>query len=318
MELRQLRVFRAVARRLSFTRAADEIGYAQSSVTAQIKSLERELGVALFDRLGRGVSLTDAGRSLLGHAERLLEMEERARVAVAGGDEPAGTLRVSAPETLTTYRLPPVMASFRERYPTVHLVFNPNPTGTLDARLERELREGLVDLAFVIEEPELVPGPEVVAETLALERLALIAPPDHALSRADVVRPEDVSRETMLLTEKGCGYRNVFERRMKASGVRLDQAVEFASGEAIKRCVASGMGVAVLSEVSVEREIERGELVKLSWPQEDFLVESRVVYHRDKWLSPTISAFMHTARRILRPEEDTTRSPGTTSAGAPM
>lgn len=299
MELRQLRVFRTVARRLSFTRAAEEIGYAQSSVTAQVKSLERQLGVALFDRLGRGIALTDAGRRLLGHAEALLELEERARVEVAGGDEPTGTLRVSAPETLTTYRLPPVLASFRERHPGVRQIFYPNPTGTLDSRLERELREGVVDLAFVIEEPGRGSGPEIRSETLAVERLALVAPPDHPLSRAGVVTPEDISRETMLLTEKGCGYRNMFERGLEASGVRLDQAVEFASGEAIKRCVVSGMGLAVLSEVSVEREIERGELVRLAWPQAGFLVESRVVYHRDKWLSPTIAAFLEVANELL-------------------
>lgn len=305
MELRQLRVFRAVARRLSFTRAAEELGYAQSSVTAQVKSLERELGVALFDRLGRGISLTDAGRRLLGFAEDLLGLEERARAEVMGGDEPAGTLRVSAPETLTTYRLPPVLASFRDRHPGVRLAFYPNPTGTLDARLERELREGEVDLAFVIEEPGRGAGPEIRSETLGVERLALVAPPEHPLSWAEAVTPEDLSRETMLLTEKGCGYRNMFERGLETSGVRLDQAVEFASGEAVKRCVASGMGLAVLSEVSVRREIERGELARLPWPPAGFCVESRIVYHRDKWISPAISAFLHTARRALRAEERT-------------
>lgn len=282
LELRQLKVFRTVARRSSFTRAAEELGYAQSSVTVQIKSLERELGVALFDRLGRGISLTDPGRRLLEHAETLLELEERAKAEVTGCGEPAGTLRVSAPETLTTYRLPPVLASFQERYPGVRLVFYPNPTGTLDGGLERELREGMVDLAFVIEESERGAGPDFLSETLAVERLALVGPPDHPLSRAGVVTPHELSRETMLLTEKGCGYRNAFERGLENSGVRLDLAVEFASGEAIKRCVASGMGLAVLSEISVGREIERGELVRLAWPSEGFSVESRIVYHRDK------------------------------------
>lgn len=315
MELRQLRVFRAVARRLSFTRAAEELGYAQSSVTAQVKSLERELGVALFDRLGRGISLTDAGRRLLESAEGLLELEARARAEIKGGEEPTGTLRVSAPETLTTYRLPPVLASFRERYPEVRLVFYPNPTGTLDGRLLRELREGGVDLAFVIEEPGRGAGPEIHSETLAVERLALVAPPDHPLCRAESVAPEDLARETLLLTEKGCGYRNMFERGLEASGVRLDRAVEFASGEAIKRCVAAGMGLAVLSEVSVRREIGRGELAPLAWPREGFSVESRLVYHRDKWLSSAIAAFLRTARSALRGEERA-ESPGVRGAGA--
>lgn len=317
MELRQLRVFRAVAQRMSFTRAAEELGYAQSSVTAQVKSLERELGVSLFDRLGRGISLTDAGRQLLWHAKGLLELEERARAEVTGGGEPTGTLRVSAPETLTTYRLPPVLASFRERHPSVSLVFYPNPTGTLDGRLERELREGAVDVAFVIEEPGRGGGQEIHYETLGVERLVLVAPPDHPLCHAEEVRPEDLSRETLLLTEKGCGYRSMFERGLESSGVRLDLAVEFASGEAIKRCVASGMGLAVLSEVSVRREIERGELARLAWSWSRFFVESRLVYHRDKWISPAISAFLQTARSALQPEEQA-ESPGAVNAGAPV
>jgi DNA-binding transcriptional LysR family regulator len=285
-------------------------------VTAQIKSLERELGLALFDRIGRGISLTDAGRQLLGHAEALLELEERAKAEVTGGGEPTGTLRVSAPETLTTYRLPPVLASFRDSHPGVRLVFYPNPTGTLDGGLERELREGVVDLAFVIEEPERGAGPDFSSETLSVERLALVGPPDHPLSRTELVTPHELSRETMLLTEKGCGYRNVFERGLETSGVRLDLAVEFASGEAIKRCVASGMGLAVLSEISVEREIERGELVRIGWPWEGFSVESRIVYHRDKWLSPAISAFLHTARRVLRREDDREVRPDVERAGS--
>jgi DNA-binding transcriptional LysR family regulator len=316
VEIGQLKVFRAVARRRSFTRAAEELGYAQSSVTARVKSLERELGVALFDRLGRGIALTEAGRRLLGHAEALLELEERAKIEVKGGGEPSGTLRVSAPETLTTYRLPPVLASFRERYPSVKLVFYPNPTGTLDRRLERDLREGVVDIAFVIEEPERVTGPDFLAETLAVEHLALVGPPDHPLARAGTVTPHELSQETMLLTEKGCGYRNVFERGLEHSGVRLDLAVEFASGEAIKRCVASGMGLAVLSEISVGREIERGEFVRLAWPSDGFSVESRVVYHRDKWISPAILSFLKTARHVLRSEGDQEARPGVLKAGS--
>src|SRR5438046_264194 len=109
MELRQLETFRVVATQLSFTRAAATLDYAQSSVTAQIQSLELELGVRLFDRLGRRVALTDAGERLLEYAERLLSLADEARAALADGAEPAGTLTIGAPETVMTYRLPSVL-----------------------------------------------------------------------------------------------------------------------------------------------------------------------------------------------------------------
>ena len=117
MEHRQLRTFRAVARELSFTRAAEELGYVQSSVTAQVKALEAELGVPLFDRLGRRVVLTDAGRALQGYAGMILDLHEEARAAVAGEHDgaPTGSLTVSAPETLCTYRLPRLLRRFGER-----------------------------------------------------------------------------------------------------------------------------------------------------------------------------------------------------------
>ena len=135
MEHKQLRTFRTVARTLSFTRAASELGYVQSNVTAQVKALERELGVPLFDRLGRTVVLTDAGRILLRYAERLLDLEEEARAAVAGDSEPAGTLVVGASPSLSAYQLPRLLRSFRSRFPRVRLSFRPTPHAELGGRV---------------------------------------------------------------------------------------------------------------------------------------------------------------------------------------
>src|SRR5262249_17150988 len=121
MELRELAAFREVARRSSFGRAASALGYVQSTVSAQIQSLERDLGVQLFDRLGRRVVLTAAGRALLPHAERMLDSAAAARAdvtaAVAASGEIIGTLTVSAPESLLTYRLPSILRWLRAQHP---------------------------------------------------------------------------------------------------------------------------------------------------------------------------------------------------------
>ena len=129
MELRQVETFRAVAEELSFSRAAAKLGYVQSSVSAQVSALERELGVPLFDRLDRRIVLTDAGEVMLAYSGELLALAERTREAVldagVGSGEVAGSLTVSVPETLLTYRLPKLLALFHERYPRVQALGAP-------------------------------------------------------------------------------------------------------------------------------------------------------------------------------------------------
>src|ERR1700747_2150200 len=122
-ELRQPPTFRTVAATLNLTRAAEALGDVQSSVTAQIKALEEELGVPLFDRLGRRVMLTDAGHRFLPFAEQALAAMEKGLLAVKAGSEPCGPLRISAPESIVTYRLPLLLRKFRRRFPHVEMIF---------------------------------------------------------------------------------------------------------------------------------------------------------------------------------------------------
>ena len=197
MEHKQLRTIRTVARTLSFTRAASELGYVQSNVTAHVKALERELGVPLFHRLGRTVVLTDAGRILLRYAERLLDLEEEARAAVAGDSEPAGTLVVGASPSLSAYRLPRLLRSFGSRFSCVRLSFRPTP----HAELEGRVADGSLDVAFLLERP--VRSASLRAEALAEEPLLVLAPPDHPLAGSPWVDPADLRGKQILLTEPG-------------------------------------------------------------------------------------------------------------------
>ncbi len=135
MELRHLHTFRTVATGLSFTRAATQLGYAQSAVTSHIKALEDELGVRLFDRLGRRIVLTHAGSQLLDYADKILQLANEATTVIGGPDEPAGPVIVSAPEVLCAYRLPQVIRDLHDQHPGIRLLFRANPTGALDCNL---------------------------------------------------------------------------------------------------------------------------------------------------------------------------------------
>ena len=127
MEVRQLEIFRALAEELNFTRTAERVHCVQSNVTAQIRSLEQELGAQLFDRLAKRVVLTEAGKRLLPYAEKALVTLTEAKHALSPSSVPAGPLRVGAPESVLTYRLPRVLRTFHKRYPEVELIFRPDP-----------------------------------------------------------------------------------------------------------------------------------------------------------------------------------------------
>lgn len=294
MELRQLSTFRTLATTLNFTRTAALLGYAQSSVSAQIQELEAELGVRLFERLNKRVILTDEGQRLLIYAEKLLDLAEEARSALARNEHPTGSVTISAPETLCTYRLPPMLQQFRADFPHVQVHFRPLPV----SELRQNVLEGRIDVAFLLEEPLRATG--LVVEPLCRERLLVIAPPGHALAQRALVTPADIEGETVLLTEVGCSYRNLFKRALAAEGVYPPTNLEMTSVEAIKQCVMLGMGITVLPEVAVLSEVAQGRLVALPWSVPGFEVMAQMIWHTDKWQSPALKAFLCLARERLK------------------
>ena len=307
MELRQVKTFRAVAEELSFSRAAAKLGYVQSSVSVQVAALEQEFGVPLFDRLGRRIALTEGGEVLLSHSRKLLELAEHTKQAVADTGAVSGTLTgsltVSAPETLLTYRLPRLLALFHERHPRVRLSVRPTAVGRLVGSARRAVEEGGVDVAFVMDGParEAPRSGALAAEDLVDEPVAVIAPSSHDLSVATVVSPTDVAGETLLLPEapeSGCAYRGQFERHLTEAGVVPPEKMEFQSIEAVKRCVAVGMGVSVLPSVAVEGEMRSGDLSALRWG-EPFAVVTRMAWHPERWQSPALRAFLEVAREVF-------------------
>ena len=295
MELRQLNTFRAVARSLNFTRAAEALDYAQSSVTAQVQALEEDLGVVLFERLGRRVALTEAGERLLLYAERLLRLADEARATVPGGDEPRGTLAIGASESLCAYRLPPVLGQFRGRFPGVQLIFHP---GTC-VELRRALNDGLLDLCLLLEGP--CEYGNLVVEPLLCEPMLIVAAPDHRVALLPRVSPADLAGEQVIATETGCSYRVMFEQTLAEARVHPTTTIEFGSIEAIKQCVMAGMGVTILPQVAVASEVAQGRLVALPWAGPEYSLMTQMSWHKDKWLSPALRAFMDLTREVLSP-----------------
>jgi DNA-binding transcriptional LysR family regulator len=285
MEVRQLQIFRILAEELNFTRTAEMVHTVQSNVTAQIKALEEELGVPLFDRLGRRVTLTDAGRRFLPFATQALAAMEQGQRAIQTGAAPSGPLRIAAPESVLTYRLPPVLRAFRKRFPHVELSFRPFSDSTLCSMLEN----GKFDMA--IQMSDTISESTFKSLRLWTERIFLLGDPSHALSNKRTVKPSDLADQMLLLTESGCGYREKLDRVLALQNVRAGNITEFSSVEAIKQCVVAGMGLGLLPAIVVSRELQHHQFKALAWAGPSLDITSHLIWHKDKWISPAMAAF---------------------------
>ena len=310
MELRQLEIFRALAQELHFTKAAARVHCVQSNVTTQIRALESELGARLFDRLAKRVVLTDAGRRLLPYAERVLSTVDEGRAAVGQNATPSGPLRIGTPESVLTYRLPRILGRFRKLYPKVELSFRPY----LDLGLVHLIESGELDLAVWME--DAVQHDRLKAMRLRNEKLVFIAAPEHPLARKKRVTPHDLAGQTLLLTEAGCSYRTKLDELLSVMSIRPESITEFSSVEAIKECVSLGMGLSLLPEIVVDRELSRKQLVSLAWTGTEMGIATHVVWHKDKWISPALGAFISLLEQMLKePASDPRRSRPNANSG---
>jgi len=245
----RLTVFRAVARRRNFSRAADDLDLSQPAVSKHIRLLEAEWSVRLFHRLGARVELTDAGRILADYAERMAALTEEAqRVMAELAGLQRGYLRLGASTTPGLYLLPEVVARFQTRYPGVEATLAISNS----ADVARRVLGAECDLGFV-GAPAEVSGLQV--RPFAEDEIVLIVPPGHTLARSASLVPELFAEATLILREAGSGTRQLAEARLAQLGVRPRRVMELSGCEAVKRGVAAGLGVAFVSRRTVTLEL---------------------------------------------------------------
>ena len=214
MEIRQLRSFQVVANLLSFNKAADRLHYAQSTISAQIRLLEQELGADLFERLGKNVQLTETGAQLLQYANKILDLVDETASELTGNKEPVGSLTVRIPESFGAHWLPDVIRKFHSKFPKVRLSF----ITCSHEDLARDLRKGITDLAFLL--TESIAASDILTETLGFEKVVLVASSGHPLAARRTVRTRDLAGETILLSKVDCSYRKTFEQILSDEGLR--------------------------------------------------------------------------------------------------
>jgi LysR family transcriptional regulator, low CO2-responsive transcriptional regulator len=284
---RQLRVFNEVARQLSFAKAARALHLTPPAVTMQVKELEAQVGLPLFDRAGRSVSLTTTGEYMLVYARRLLATLKDAEDAAARlRQADAGTLAIGMVST-AKYFLPRLLAQFRQEHPHVEI------------RLAEGNRESLVRLLQANEVDVAVMGrpPRELAtraEPFAAHPHVFVAAPDHPLARhegeldVESLRPHD-----FIVREEGSGTRAALEQFLRDARIEPRVAMEMSSNETIKQAVIAGMGVSFLSLHTLELELEHGLVALLDVRGAPVLRAWNVVHTQSKVLSPAAEAFRY-------------------------
>jgi LysR family transcriptional regulator, low CO2-responsive transcriptional regulator len=260
LTIRQLRVFCMISRLLSYTRAAEELGCQQPTVSALVAELERATQLTLLEQRGKRLALTDEGRALYAHAQQVVAAADEAWQAMAELRRVSTTesvpLRVAADTTVGTYVMPHLLGAFHQRWPTVAL--NLRVANRADVRAC--LLAGEVDLV-IAGRPPAVDG--LVAEPFLANPLVVVASPEHALVGYTQVPLARLAEEVFLLREVGSGTRAAVEELFEVAGMPLKIGMVLGHVEAIKQAVAAGLGVSVLSEVAVKREVHYRRLAIL-------------------------------------------------------
>ncbi|WP_339229029.1 LysR family transcriptional regulator [Oceanobacillus sp. FSL K6-2867] len=295
MDNKQLITFKIAAETLNFTKTASILNFAQSSVTAQIKALEEELEKPLFERLGKRLTLTEAGKEFTVYAEKIIQLNEEAKVAISSNKEPSGTLIIGAQESQCTYRLPIILKEFKDQYPNVKLIFKPAHS---DELAREQLMKGTLDVAFIMDISK--PEEALTIKPLIQEDIKLVASPNHSLAAKPEIQLKDIELETLLLTEIGCSYRTLLENCCHSAKVYPINKFEFSSIEAIKQCVIAGLGIAALPTMVVEHDIKMGKMQELKWNNKIPPIFTHIAWHKDKWMSPPLEDFIALTRQTFK------------------
>jgi DNA-binding transcriptional LysR family regulator len=282
--LRQLKVFETVARRLSFSRAAEELHLTQPAVSSQVKSLEEHAGVALFEQLGKKIFLTPAGAELLRHSRAIISQFRQAEDAMAQFKGISGGQLNVAVISAGDYFFPRLLVAFAQRHPGVTLNFSVHNR----EELLHQLSENLTDLAVMVRPPI---GLDTTNESFAPHPYVIVAAATHPLAHVRGIALATIVREPFVVREKGSDTWNSMQDGFGRSIARLNIAMEIRSTETIKQAVIAGMGISFLSAHTVSQELLAGSLIVLDVKKFPLMLDWYVVHRKNKVLAPVAQAF---------------------------
>ena len=286
MDIRGLNIFIQVAELGSFTKVGEKLGYSQPTISFQIKQLEKELGVSLFDRIGHTVSLTDAGRDVLRYAQEICHLSQEMCLGSSGRGEPAGVLRLGMPDSLCEPLISRPFREFRRRYPKMSLQIYTGDTGHLLELLDHNEADLILTLDDHIYNPNYV-----IVEEEALD-VHFVVSPENLLVQKDFVTIEELMQYPFLLTEKGMSYRRLLDEWLARYSMEIRPVLETGRADQICALAEENAGVAFLPDYVTAQSVRKGKLVRLRVLDFDMVVWKQLLYRREKWVSPQMAAMI--------------------------
>jgi len=305
MDLDYLTTFVEIAKQGSFSRAGQKLFRSQPAVSAQIRQLEEEYGQKLFDRVGKSMKLTAAGEVLLGFAGRLIALKnESLRVVADQSSAPRGTLAVGANEATCLYVLPDVFAEFHRRFPSVQISVYRN----FSRKVLEKVEDGAVDVGIVTLP---VKSPSLKIYPVFRDRLMLMVSPKNPLAKHKTVTPAEIADQPLIIPKTGF-TRQLLDKLFRPYRGQLRIPMELPSVGMIKRFVAAGLGVSLISESFARDEVRAGEVKLIKISDVDLWRELGLVYRRDRTLTRSAAAFVALVRHGIGGEFDYTHTASVT------
>lgn len=280
MELRNIMTFLKIAETGSFTRAAAQLGYNQSTVTVQIQQLEQELGVKLFDRVGRHINLTEKGYEFLGCANEIARATQKAKAIAQRDREASGLLRVGTVEEFLTPTFNQMLKLYYTRFPGVEIEMHiRRPEAQLAA-----LKAGELDMALVLDRP--IEGDDFIHAWERRDRAIFVTAPTESPASGTPLSLEALCALPLVLPCRGSGFRDLFERMAEEAGCRVNVTVSSNHLPTVKYLLEEGDVIALMPEYAVREELRAGTLQELSVNCTEMTLRAQMLYHRSKWVTP--------------------------------
>lgn len=300
MEFRNIATFLKVVELASFSKAAEKLHYAQSTVTMQIQQLEKELGTKLFDRVGNGVLLTEKGQEFAFHAYDILSAVEKAVTSVKVDSTDLdkknliGKLFIGSVESIAAALLPDILLQFRDTCPKVETIVHIARRDTLID----EVHNNQIDLFFSLEKKRNVPGFKRV--TLSKEEIIFIAPNNFNLAADEHIPLNKIVTMPFLLTEKGESYRYELDCILAEQDIEVNPVIEISNPETIVQLVEREAGVSFLPYFCCKKALEQETIKRINTTMSDMYMYSQLFYHKNKWLTPPMEIFISIAQEYFQ------------------
>lgn len=289
MELREINTFLHVAKLRSFSKAAVQLGYTQAAVTIQIHNLEHELGVHLFDRIGKQTTLTHQGSVFYEYATSVMRELAQARDTLANPQELTGHLCIGTIESVCAGILPKLLRTYHKLHPkvTVRIIID-SPGAILE-----KMNNNLVDIAYFLDRQVYDTKWEKVLEQP--EKVCFVASSRHPLASRQELELDEIIGHPFISTERDASYRYLLEQYLAARGKEIRPFLEIGNTEFIINQLRHNLGISLLPEFTIQKDLEQGILTALQVKDFQLKVWRQILYHRDKWVSREMSSFLELA-----------------------